>query len=275
LETGETSAITITEPSSPARLDTAPGTVLAPIRIETTPSGQRTIAFVASGDDDGRVEQVAPGQFQYVTKPGDYAFRCLVHPMMVMHVVVKASGGRVQSASQLLKATAAELNSAVATAKKLDTLVPQAANTVYAGVGQRVPGGSIELMTFKPQKLQVKVGTTVTFQINSTMEPHNVVFGPAEYLKQSFKALDLIPMAPGSANQVWPFFFYGSDPAQSGIYSYSGTNHGNGFLATPLLGPVGTPLPKTFKITFTAPGNFKYICGLHGEDMNGEIDVVL
>jgi hypothetical protein len=47
LETGATSAITITEPSSPARLDTAPGTVLAPIRIETTPSGQRTIAFVS------------------------------------------------------------------------------------------------------------------------------------------------------------------------------------------------------------------------------------
>ncbi len=63
---GATTAITITEPSSPARLHTAPGIVLAPIRVETTPAKQRVIAFVASGDDDGRVEQVAPGEFQYV-----------------------------------------------------------------------------------------------------------------------------------------------------------------------------------------------------------------
>jgi plastocyanin len=41
-----------------------------------------------------------------------------------------------------------------------------------------------------------------------------------------------------------------------------------------LLGPVGTPLPQTVKITFTKPGAFKYICGIHGSDMNGEIDVV-
>jgi len=114
----------------------------------------------------------------------------------------------------------------------------------------------------------------VTFQINSPMEPHNMVFGPADYLKQSFKTLDLVPRAPGQPNQAWPFFFYGTDPAESGVYGYSGSNHGNGFLATPLLGPPGTPLAKTFKITLTAPGVFKYICGLHGEDMNGEIEVV-
>jgi plastocyanin len=129
-------------------------------------------------------------------------------------------------------------------------------------------------MTFKPQKLRVKVGTTVTFRIASPMEPHNVVFGPLDYLKQSFKTLDLIPQGPGAPNQAWPFFFYGSDPAADGAYSYSGTNHGNGFFATPLLGPAGTPLPKTLKITFTAPGVYKYICGLHGADMKGEVEVV-
>ena len=40
------------------------------------------------------------------------------------------------------------------------------------------------------------------------------------------------------------------------------------------MGPPGSPLPKSFQITFTAPGTFKYICGIHGPDMNGEIDVV-
>jgi plastocyanin len=211
--------------------------------------------------------------FQF-PKPGDYVFRCLIHSMMNVHVVVKPKAARVQPASRLLKADAAELSSAVATAKKLDKVEPEAANTIYAGVGKQVPGGSIELMTFKPQKLRVKVGTTVTFQLNSPMEIHNVVFGPLDYLKQSFESLDLVPQGPGQPNQVWPYFFYGTDPAQAGGYTYSGTNHGNGFFATPLLGPVGSPLPQTVKITFTAPGVYKYICGIHGEDMNGEIEVV-
>src|SRR5207237_7240561 len=117
----------------------------------------------------------------------------------------------VTSASQSLKADAAEINAAVATAKKLDKMVPSAPNTVYAGVGKQVAGGSVELMTFKPQKLSVKAGTTVTFQLNSPMEVHNIVIGPAAYLKNSFKTLDLTPTGPGKPNQVWPFFFYGTD----------------------------------------------------------------
>jgi plastocyanin len=208
------------------------------------------------------------------TKPGDYVFRCIIHPMMTVHVVVKPKAASVQSAARLLKANAAELNGAVATAKKLDKVAPEAPNTIYAGVGKQVPGGSIELMAFKPQKLRVKVGTTVTFQLNSPMEIHNMVFGPGDYLEQSFKTLDLAPEGPGQPNQVWPFFFYGTDPAKAVGYTYSGANHGNGFFSTPLLGPVGSPLPQTVKVTFTAPGVYKYICGVHGEDMNGEIEVV-
>ena len=236
------------------------------------PTGSNVIGGGADVHSSGILDK--KGYTYRFTKPGDYVFRCLIHPMMSVHVVVKPRAAHIQSATRVLKATAAELNSAVATAKKLDKVAPQAANTVYAGVGKQVPGGSIELMAFKPQKLRVKVGTTVTFQLNSPMEIHNMVFGPADYLQSSFKTLDLVPQGPGQPNQVWPFFFYGTDPAQAGGYTYSGTNHGNGFLATPLLGPVGTPLPQTVKITFTKPGVFKYICGVHGADMNGEIEVV-
>jgi plastocyanin len=236
------------------------------------PAGSNVISGGADIHNSGILDQ--RGYTYKFTKPGDYVFHCLIHPMMSVHVVVKPRTARVQSMSRTLKAIVAEVNSAVATAKKLNKVAPGAPNTVYAGVGKQVPGGSIELMTFKPQKLRVKVGTTVTFQLNSPMEIHSMVFGPLDYLDSSFKTLDLVPQGPGQPNQVWPFFFYGTDPAQAGGYTYSGTNHGNGFLATPLLGPVGTPLPQTVKITFTKPGVFKYICGVHGPDMNGEIDVV-
>ena len=236
------------------------------------PSGPKIITGGADVRNSGVLNK--KGYTYRFTKPGDYTFRCLIHPMMTMHVVVKPRNEAVMSASAILKANAAELNAAVATAKALDKVAPQDANTVYAGVGKQVAGGSIELMTFKPQRLTVKVGSTVTFKVNSPMEPHNMVFGPEAYLKSSLKTLDLVPQAPGQPNQVWPFFFYGTDPAANGVYTFGGTrSHGNGFFSTALLGPTGTPLPNTLKITFTSPGTYKYICGLHGPDMNGEIVV--
>jgi plastocyanin len=237
-----------------------------------TPSGSNVITGGADVHNSGILDK--KGYTYKFTKPGDYAFRCLIHPMMTVHVVVKPKTATVMSASAILKANAAELNAAIATAKALDKVAPQDASTVYVGVGKQVPGGSIELMTFKPQKLTVKAGTTVTFQLNSPMEVHNMVFGPEDYLKGSFKTLDLVPQGPGQPNQVWPFFFYGTDAPQNGVYTFPGAgSHGNGFFATALEGPAGTPLPQTVKITFTSPGTYKYICGIHGPDMNGEIDV--
>ena len=236
------------------------------------PSGPNVITGGADVRNSGVLDK--KGYAYKFTKPGDYTFHCLIHPMMTAHVVVKPRPAAVMSASAILKANAAELNAAIATAKALDKVAPQDANTVYAGVGKQVAGGSIELMTFKPQKLTVKVGSTVTFQLNSPMEIHNMVFGPEAYLKDSFKTFDLVPQGPGQPNQVWPFFFYGTDPSANGVYTFGGTSsHSNGFFSTALLGPTGTPLPHTLKITFTSAGTYKYICGLHGPDMNGEIVV--
>src|SRR3954471_13939882 len=215
------------------------------------PSGSNVITGGADVRSSGVLDK--KGYTYKFTKPGDYVFRCLVHSMMNVHVVVKPRTAAVVSASAILKANAAELNAAIATAKALDKVAPQDANTVYAGVGKKVAGGSIELMTFKPQKLTVKVGSTVTFQLNSPMEVHNMVFGPEAYLKDWFKTLDLVPQAPGKPNQVWPFFFYGTNPAANGVYTFGGaSSHGNGFFSTALLGPTGTPLPNTVKITFTS-----------------------
>jgi plastocyanin len=181
-----------------------------------TPSGSKTVSGGSDVHNSGVLDK--KGYAYTFTKPGSYVFRCLVHPMMTARVVVKPKTATVMSPSAVLKATAAEINAAVATAKALDKVAPQDPNTVYAGVGKQVRGGSIELMAFKPQKLTVKAGTTVTFQLNSPMEIHNMVFGPEAYLKDSFKTLDLVPQGPGQPNQVWPFFFYGTDAAQNGAY---------------------------------------------------------
>ena len=144
---------------------------------------------------------------------------------------------------------------------------PVPANTVYMGVG-----GATTILSFYPQVLTVKAGTTVKFVNQSPTEVHNVAFGQPKYLLAFSKTTDFLPTGPNSKNQVTPVFIYGSDP--KGAYTFDGANHGNGFFQTPLsAGSSAVPLPRSYSVTFTKAGTYKYICFLHGTDMSGTIKV--
>ena len=202
-------------------------------------------------------------------KVGTYKLLCAVHPGMTANVVVKAAGAPVATEAAVKAAASTETATAWTKAAKLAaTKVP--ANTVYAGLG-----GKTAILGFFPKKLTVKAGTRVNFVAKSPSEVHNVGFGPKKYLEALMKKVDLFPFGPGKPNQVPPFFLYGSEPA--GGYTFDGSNHGNGFLATPLTdAQPGSPpagLAGAARITFTKAGTFRYICLLHGPDMNGTIVV--
>ena len=203
------------------------------------------------------------------TKTGTFKLVCLIHPGMSANLVVKAAGAAVLPAAAVKAKAKAETESAWAKAPKLAaTKVP--AKTVYAGVG-----GKTALLSFLPRKLSVKAGTTIGFVNKSPSEVHNMAFGPKRYIEALMKKVDLFPMGPGAPNQAPPFFIYGSDPP--GVYAYEGTNHGNGFLATPLIdNQPGSPpngLAGSSRITFPKAGTFRYFCLIHGPDMAGEIVV--
>ncbi len=62
------------------------------------------------------------------------------------------------------------------------------------------------------------------------------------------------------------------------MYTYAGaTQHGNGVFATPLAddqpGDPPNGLPGSFKVRFTTPGTYHFICQLHGPDMAADIVV--
>jgi hypothetical protein len=109
----------------------------------------------------------------------------------------------------------------------------------------------------------------------SPSEPHNEGFGPQAWIDGFMAQTDLFPAPPGSANQAPPLFIYGSDPP--GVQTYTGSNHGNGFLAPGLTddqpGDPPNGLPQTNAIRFTKPGTYHYYCLLHGPDMSGDIVV--
>jgi plastocyanin len=234
--------------------------------------------FAPSGDtviDDKAVHNsgiLAPGNVTFsFPKAGTYTMLCLFHPGMTQKIVVKGPRATVAGPGLARQRANNQIQKAFDRAEALAaTDVP--ANTVLAGIG-----GNTSLLAFLPNSLSVPVGTTVTFSSETLSEIHNVAFGPTDWHNGFDAATNFMPTGPGSPNQANPLWIYGSDPLPaSGAFSYDGTNHGNGVLATPLMDDApGDPpqgLPQTFRVTFTAPGTYGFFCQVH-PFMTGEVVV--
>ena len=215
-----------------------------------------------------------PGSFTMrFKKAGSYQVLCLVHPGMKQTVkVLKKKAKGADSTAKVRKAIAKQSAQGYKDATTAGaTKVPAA--TVYAGVERK----QATLIAFLPDTLTVPRGTTVNFVLNAPSEVHNEVFGPQAYVDDFISTQDLLPFAPGQ-NQFAPPFIFGSDPpGADGAFTYTGSNHGNGFFWSPLMDdqPGNPPngLPGSQKITFTNPGTYTYFCGIHGRDMKGTVIV--
>jgi plastocyanin len=236
------------------------------------PFGPKTISgktAASSGALSPQGPKAPPATATYsFPQAGTYKLFCTVHPGMKATVVVRPAGSAVpktpdQVKAQALLQTAAGYETGKALAKSTKAAGP---NTVVMGVG-----GKVSLFAYYPKVLNVKAGTTVNFVNKSPSEVHNIVFGPKKYLEEWGKTTDLMPQGPSSPNQVTPILPYGTDPKP---LRYDGTStHGNGFFATPLTAGAPIGLPRSSKVTFTAPGTYKYFCWIHGPDMGGTIVV--
>jgi plastocyanin len=238
--------------------------------VAFAPAGPKTISGttpVSSGvlSPPGRKPVTATYAFPVA---GVYHLFCQVHPGMKATVTVKPSGGALpKTPAQVAAQALSDVSAGWSKAKAEVAATKPAANTVIMGLGT-----TSALLAYFPKVLTVKAGTTVTFVNKSPSEVHNVVFGPKKYISALSKKTDLLPQGPNSPNQVAPFLPFGSEP--KGQYTYDGTNHGNGFLVTPLTaGSALVPLPKSSSVTFTKPGRYSYFCWIHGPDMSGTIVV--
>lgn len=197
-------------------------------------------------------------------KVGRYAILCLIHPGMTQSITVKRKIARIPTAAAVKKQAVKETAAGWAAITRL-AKAPVPAGTVLMGRGNKAT-----VLGYFPAKSTIKAGSTIHFESASASEPHNVVFGPPDYIEGFMKATDLLPAAPDAPNQVSPALAYGTE---GGPYVYTGANHGNGFMATPLasLAP-GFPVRAT-DVTFTKAGTYHFFCLLHGPEMAGDITV--
>lgn len=110
--------------------------------------------------------------------------------------------------------------------------------------------GVSTVMRFFPSDLTIHVGETVHFVNQDPFTPHTVTFG----LEPPGGDAGLV--APANRSYPW-----------NAATPYDGSrNLNSGFLLS--LFPWG----RMFNVTFTAPGSYPYLCGLH--DIMGMVGVV-
>jgi len=200
---------------------------------------------------------------------GNFKLVCLVHPDMtgVVHVLdtsVPLPHDQTfydQEAAEQAHNLLAELNQGQA---QPDAASP---NSVVVGAGKTLANGgghsTISFMRFVQPELVIHAGATVEWTNDDTSMPHTITFGTEP--QNPF---------PPSANVTVDV-----DGARHATISSTSDNVHSGFIVSAPQDETGlpqTPLsPTRFRVTFTNPGVYPYICALHDNlGMKGDIIVV-
>jgi len=222
--------------------------------------------------------------------PGNYELVCLVHPEMFGTIHVLA-GSEILPHDQAFYDDQAEdeLHALLdhpnpptseahhSMAGMMSASGAPRTKTVVAGFGNisATPGGqeSLSVVRFLDGTIEIHAGDTVEWANWDPIIAHTITFGtePADLFDPS--------CGPSPGCQVT----IDTDGALHATITGSGQNVHSGFIFAALEGYTGglpvpqLPLfpPSRFRITFTAPGTYKYICSLHDNlGMTGKVIVL-
>jgi len=213
------------------------------------------------------------GQTYTVNFPatGNFKLVCLVHSRMTgaIHVLPLSETLPYDQAFYEMQATRAqgELLFVALGLEGLGIAEGQrtSAHEVTAGVSAILANGggsqTAAVMRFLGATTVVHVGDTVEWTNLSAPPFHTITFGT--------EPANLMPPSPGMVLDA--------DGVRHAVISSPNASVNSGFLGSPNQETVGQPqgpLDFTrFRVTFTAPGRFNYICGLH--DLLGMIGTVI
>jgi len=189
--------------------------------------------------------------------PGNFKLVCLVHPDQTGVVHVLETTADLPHGQDFYDEEAAnQANELLADLARLQGHHHAAsANSVIVGAGKTLATGgghnSISLMRFMRPELVIHAGATVEWTNDDPSLPHTITFGtePAN------------PIPPSGNVSV------DADGAlHATISSTADSVHSGLIMSAPQdeIGSPQTPLgPTRFRITFTKPGVYPYICALH------------
>ena len=200
---------------------------------------------------------------------GNFKLVCLAHPNMTatIHVLALLTPLPHDQAfydKQAALERADLLSDAMASAHKHPD-----SNDITAGVGHIMGNGggtqTASVMRFMDATKVIHVGETVEWTSAEAVTSHTITFGPEP---------DPLNQIPPSANVTTD-----ADGARHAFISSPSDAVHSGFITESPQDRIGLPQaplgPTRFRVTFTQPGVYKYICVLHdGLGMVGEIVVL-
>ena len=212
----------------------------------------------------GTIEKAGASYTLTFTKPGRYAYLCLLHPGMQGTVLVQAAGKAPMTQAQVTKAAADQWAASLAVGKKLvANWKPSASGGVYTAPMVGDAQAHITLLRFTPGPLRVKAGSTVKWTVTDPFEIHTVTFQGAGEVPQWLQ----LEQAAQGPPKIW---------VNPKILAPAGgpTHTGNTYYNSGILFPVNPPGPTAYTLKFTKPGTYTYWCVVHvAEGMRGSIVV--
>src|SRR5437660_3940565 len=200
---------------------------------------------------------------------GNFKLVCLVHPDMtgVVHVLDTTVALPHDQAFYNKQAASRAAELLADLAQLQDHHHASSANGVVVGAGKTLANGggheTISLMRFVKPELVIHAGATVEWTNDEPSMPHTITFGTEP--QDPFPPSDNVSVdADGALHAT--------------IASTSDSVH-SGFIVSAPQDEIGlpqTPLgPTRFRVTFTNPGVYPYICAIHDDlGMKGEIIVL-
>lgn len=209
------------------------------------------------------------GNTYSVTFPiaGNFKLVCLVHSMMTATVHVLDLAAPLPHDQDFYDRQSARESSTLFSDVMAAAHNVSGENSISAGSGKVIAtgGGSqtASVVRFIGGDTVIHVGETVEWTNSDDLANHTITFGP--------KPASLVPP---SSN-----VFLDADGARHAILSSPSDVAHSGFISPAPQDRSGlpqSPLTVTrFRVTFTGPGVYRYICSLHdGLGMEGEITVV-
>lgn len=202
---------------------------------------------------------------------GTFTYYDAFHPGVTGTVKVVGPRTKVPSAKADRARAARQVAAAVRTAKEL-AKATAAPDTIVAGPDK----GATTLFKFTPAAATAQVGRPVTLTMSpGTSENHTFTFGRDVEALAKLGERFIAPL-PGTGTSGPPVLHFdprqafASDPGDA--LTVDGTQHGDGYVNTGILGGGKDGLPVSKQVTFTKPGVYDYLCLIH-PDMRGKVTV--
>jgi len=200
---------------------------------------------------------------------GNFKLVCLAHPNMTATIHVLDLSASLPHDQSFYNKQADQQRDDLLSDEAQSEHNHHSANAVIAGIGHVVGNGggtqTVSTMRFMDATKVIHVGETVEWTSEEAVTSHTITFGPEPGLTQQI---------PPSANVT-----VDSDGARHAVISSTSDVVHSGFITQPPQDRTGlaqAPLSATrFRVTFTQPGVYPYICVLHDElGMVGQVIVL-